>query len=95
MKDLDVIWHPHLELDVFQGKHEKEKQRTRRQHIIKLLEGNAANASNSGDDTSRPSTPTPRVLRPRPSTRKRRRTIMGTTIDLPSLVVAFPTLITA
>ena len=86
MKDLDVIWHPHLELNVFQGRHDKEKERTRRQHIIKLIEDSTTNASipsedTSCPDTSRPGTPTPMSLRLRPSTRKRRQTNIDTVID--------------
>ena len=81
VKDVDVIWHPHLELDVFQGRHEKEKERARHQHIINLIQENTANTSNPDDGTTHASTPTPMVLRPRPSTKKCRRTSLGTTVD--------------
>ena len=72
MKDLEVIWHPHLELDVFQGRHEKQKERARRRHIINLVQKNTSHAS----------TPVPIAVSPRPSTRKRRRTSMGATVEL-------------
>ena len=82
VKDLDVVWLPQLELNVFQGKHKQEKERTRRQHIIKLIKENTADTPSSSDDTSRASTPTAMILRPRPSSRKRRQTSKGIAIEL-------------
>ena len=70
-KDLEVIWHPHLELDGFQGRHEKQKEQARRRHIINLVKENTSHAS----------TPEPMAVSPRPSNRKRRRTSMRAAVE--------------
>ena len=84
VKDLDFTWHPKLDLELFEGEHKREKEGARRQHIIKLIESNIANSSNTGNDTSRPCIPSSMILRPRPhpSIRERRRTTTGTPIEM-------------
>ena len=68
-------------VDVFQRRHEKEKEQERRQYIVNSIQESTANTSNSNGGTPHTSTPTLTAVHPRLLTPKRRRTSMGTTMD--------------